>query len=61
MIQQGEQFKHLADAASITTVIAAWLGVFSTALTIIATAAALVWTCIRIFETKTVQDWLDRK
>lgn len=61
MIQQGEQFKHLADAASIGTVFAAWLGVFSTGLTVIATIFAIVWTGIRIYETPTVQKWLKRR
>ena len=61
MVQNPEQGKHLADAASITTVIAAWLGVFSTVLTIMATAATFVWFLIRIYETKTVQDWLNRR
>jgi hypothetical protein len=61
MVQQTDQVKHLADAAAYGTVFAAWLGVFSTALTIIATIAAIVWTCIRIYETQTVQDWLRKK
>jgi hypothetical protein len=61
MVQQTDQVKHLADAAAYGTVFAAWLGVFSTALTIIATIAAIVWTCIRKYETQTVQDWLRKK
>lgn len=61
MIQQGEQFKHLADAASIGTIFAAWLGVFSAGLTVLATLLAIVWTAIRIYETQTVQKWLERR
>ncbi len=60
MVQQGEQLKHLADAASIGTVFAAWLGVFSTGLTVLATLLAIAWTGIRIYETDTVQKWLKR-
>lgn len=61
MVQNSEQAKHLTDAASVAAIAFAWLGVFSTVLTILATGAALIWTCIRIYETKTVQAWLRRK
>lgn len=60
MTNNTEQIKHVADAASVATVAAAWLGLFSTVLTILATGAALLWTCIRIYETRTVQKWLGK-
>lgn len=49
--------KSIGDALSIGTVIATiagWLPAIAALLTII-------WTGIRIFETKTVRKWLDRK
>jgi hypothetical protein len=52
-----EQTKHLIDGISLATVIAslaAWLPP-------LAALASLVWTCIRIYETKTVQRWLGKE
>lgn len=51
-----DHFKHWIDVASIATAfaaLAAWLPP-------LAALASLVWTVIRIFETKTVQRWLRR-
>ena len=56
-IQHQEQLKTLGDALSITTVVAtlaSWLPP-------LAALATLVWTLIRIYETKTVQGWLARR
>ena len=53
---QQEQLKHLGDVLSVGTVIAtlaAWLPPLAALFTII-------WTAIRIFETKTVQQFLNR-
>lgn len=53
---QQEQLKAVGDALSVGTVvatIAGWLPAIAAVLTII-------WTAIRIFETKTVQGWLRR-
>lgn len=52
-----EHLKHWADACSITATvatIAGWLPSF-------AALASLVWTCLRIYETRTVQRWLRSK
>lgn len=52
-----EQLKHWIDALSLTAVIAtlaAWLPP-------LAALASLVWTLIRIFETKTVQRLLGKR
>lgn len=52
-----EQAKHVGDAgALITTVatVAGWLPA-------IAALVSIVWTGIRIYESKTVQDWLKRR
>jgi hypothetical protein len=49
-----ETVKHVGDALSIATVLAtlaAWLPP-------LAALASLIWTAIRIYETKTVQSWL---
>lgn len=49
--------KHILDGASVAAAVAslfAWLPP-------LAAFASLVWTCIRIYETKTVQRWLGRQ
>lgn len=54
---QQEQIKQLGDALSLGTVIAslmAWLPPIAALLTV-------VWTAIRIYETRTVQRWLGRR
>ena len=51
-----ETFKHAIDAVSIFTVIGALMQV----LPAIAALFTIVWTGIRIWETKTVQGWLGR-
>lgn len=48
--------KHAADALSIATVLATlaqWLPAA-------AALASLIWSGIRIYETKTVQSWIDK-
>lgn len=52
-----EYTKHVIDAASVGAAFAALAGWLPS----IAAAASLVWTCIRIYETKTVQGWLRPK
>ena len=57
MTQNQEQLKHLGDALSIGTVlatIAGWLPA-------VAALVTIVWTGIRIWETKTVQSWINRR
>lgn len=59
-----EQLKAVGDIAAGGVVAMAWLGVLSTALTILATGAALVYSIIRISETQRFQqfvDWIRRK
>jgi hypothetical protein len=46
--------KHAADAVSVGTALATLAGW----LPHMAAAASLIWTLIRIYETKTVQGWL---
>ena len=48
--------KQFLDGASIMTAIAAFAGWLPN----IAALAALIWTLIRIWETKTVQGWLGK-
>lgn len=52
-----EASKHVVDFASIVTV----LGTLADMLPAIAAIFTIVWTAIRIYETKTVQRWLGRK
>lgn len=52
-----EGFKHLLDALSIGTM----LGTIFQMLPNIAALLTIVWTAIRIYETKTVQRFLGRK
>lgn len=51
-----EQVKHVLDGVSVAAAVAtffAWLPP-------LAALASLVWTLIRIYETRTVQGWLTR-
>lgn len=49
--------KHLVDTASVATVV----GTLAGALPAIAAIFTIVWTSIRIYESKTVQDYLKRR
>ena len=51
-----EGTKHVLDGLSIITV----LGTLADMLPAIAAIFTIVWTAIRIYETKTVQGWIDR-
>jgi hypothetical protein len=52
-----EATKQIIDFASIATV----LGTLADMLPAIAAIFTIVWTAIRIYETKTVQGWIGRK
>jgi FtsH-binding integral membrane protein len=52
-----EANKHIIDFASIVTV----LGTLADMLPAIAAIFTIVWTAIRIYETKTVQRWIGKK
>lgn len=52
-----EHTKHVIDWASIATV----LGTLANILPAMAALWTIVWTTIRIYETKTVQSWLKKK
>jgi len=49
--------KHLIDTASVATVV----GTISGMLPAIAAIFTIVWTSIRIYESKTVQEYLEKK
>jgi chromate transport protein ChrA len=49
--------KHLVDGLSAIAVIATLIGWLPS----ISALVTIVWVCIRIYETKTVQAWLGRK
>ena len=55
-INMDEASKHVIDFASIATV----LGTLVEFLPAVAAIFTIVWTAIRIYETKTVQGWLGR-
>lgn len=52
-----EQAKHLIDATSIAAVV----GTLAGWLPAVAALLSIVWTIIRIYETKTVQRWLGKE
>ena len=52
-----EGIKYMVDALSLVTV----LGTLVDMLPSIAAVFTIVWTAIRIYETKTVQSWLGKK
>jgi chromate transport protein ChrA len=56
MVDNHETAKTIGDVLSITTVI----GTLAQVLPSIAAIFTIVWTVIRIYETKTVQSWLRR-
>ena len=49
--------KHLVDTASIATVV----GTISGLLPAVAALFTIVWTALRIYESKTVQGYLEKK
>jgi hypothetical protein len=49
--------KHLIDTASVATVV----GTISGMLPAIAAIFTIVWTSIRIYESRTVQEYLEKK
>jgi len=49
--------KTVGDILSVSTVVSTLMGW----LPAIAALATIIWTCIRIYETKTVQDWLKKR
>ena len=52
-----ETVKHVTDGLSILTVV----GTLAEILPALAALFSLVWSLIRIWETKTVQDWIKRR
>jgi hypothetical protein len=51
-----EHTKHLIDGVSVATV----MGTLMSWLPAIAALFTIIWTAIRIYETKTVQSWLKK-
>jgi len=56
LMEHHETTKHFVDALSLMTV----LGTLMSILPTIAAVWSIVWTSIRIYETKTVQGWLGK-
>jgi hypothetical protein len=57
IVEINEHTKHVIDGASIATV----LGTLANILPAMAALFTIVWTAIRIYETKTVQSWIKNK
>jgi hypothetical protein len=57
LMEPQETTKNIVDAISVATV----LGTLMSYLPAIAALASLVWSLIRIYETKTVQGWLGKE
>ena len=57
MTDHHEATKHAIDALSFLTV----LGTIMSWLPAVAAVFTIIWTAIRIYETKTVQGWLRKK
>lgn len=57
MTDHDETFKYLVDALSFFTVI----GTITSMFPAIAALFTIIWTAIRIYETKTVQGWLGKE
>lgn len=51
-----EQIKHMLDAISVGAVISTILGILPAATAVL----TFIWTLIRLYETKTVQGWLNK-
>lgn len=56
LMEHHDTAKHVADALSIVTV----LGTLMQWLPSVAALFTIIWTTIRIYETKTVQRWLNK-
>ena len=56
-LNMDEASTHIIEFASVVTV----LGTLADMLPAVAAIFTIVWTAIRIYETKTVQGWLGRK
>jgi len=57
MTEHDETVKYVIDGVSLLTVV----GTLAEALPAVAAIFTIVWTAIRIWETKTVQRWLGNK
>jgi hypothetical protein len=57
MTEHDETVKYVIDGVSFLTVV----GTLSEMLPAVAAIFTIVWTAIRIWETKTVQGWLNNK
>jgi hypothetical protein len=51
-----ESTKHVVDGLSLITVVGTLMDVLPT----VAALFTIIWTSIRIYETKTVQGWINR-
>ena len=57
MTDTSENIKYVIDALSVATV----LGTIMSWLPAVAAVFTIIWTAIRIYETKTVQGWLGKR
>lgn len=56
MTEHQDAFKHIIDGISIATA----FGTLVNMLPAVAAVLSIIWSVIRIWESKTVQDWLNK-
>lgn len=59
--QNPEPVKHVIDVTSVGAVAAVLLGWLPQVLALMTAIATFAWACIRLYETKTVQRFLNRR
>jgi len=54
------EVKTLADGAALTVTFSGMMGWMTPVATLIGSLLGIVWMCIRIYETDTVQKWVNK-
>ena len=61
MNQIPEQIKLGADGLAVVTWVSALCGALTGLLGVIAAIGSAIWVWLRVYETRTVQDWIKRR
>ena len=61
MNQIPEQIKLGADGLAVVTWVSALAGALTGVLGVIAAIGSAIWVWLRVYETRTVQDWIKRR
>lgn len=56
-----DSVKPLVDLAAFVTSVSAVVGLLTTVFGLVAAIASAAWALIRLYETKTVQRWLEKR